>query len=160
MAEVIMKKGDIFQSPPDSALVIPVNTVGVAGAGLARQAAQKFPRWEAAYRAACERGDLKQAGDVVVHYGRGEYVFISFATKRNWRDRSDLPAVQRGTETLVHLVDYPPNLLRWNHILVVPALGCGLGGLDWKDVKPILLNALSKVESDIQIWLFEPGGKS
>lgn len=158
--EIIMKKGDFFQSPPGSALVIPVNTVGVAGAGLAQQAAHKFPGWQAAYRAACERGDLTQAGDMVVHYGRGEHVFISFATKRHWRDRSDLAGIRRGAETLARLVNYPPNLLRWNHVLAVPALGCGLGGLDWKDVKPVLLNALSKVESDIQVWLFEPGGKS
>ena len=39
--------------------------------------------------------------------------------------------------------------------IAVPALGCGLGGLEWPEVRRRIENAFAKVP-DVQVWLFEP----
>jgi O-acetyl-ADP-ribose deacetylase (regulator of RNase III) len=53
---------------------------------------------------------------------------------------------------LVALVNY----LKTNPIksLAIPALGCGNGGLDWKLVKPMIVNHLA--ELDLSVWIYEP----
>ena len=38
--------------------------------------------------------------------------------------------------------------------LAMPALGCGVGGLDWKDVEPVLQEGLSDL--DIPVELYAP----
>jgi hypothetical protein len=37
----------------------------------------------------------------------------------------------------------------------VPALGCGLGGLDWGDVQPRIMNAFAELPS-VRVLVFEP----
>ena len=37
----------------------------------------------------------------------------------------------------------------------MPALGCGHGGLDWEDVKPVIAEYLGDLEIDIEVY--EPG---
>ena len=48
------------------------------------------------------------------------------------------------------------NALEDNNInsVAIPALGCGLGGLSWGDVKPLIESAFK--DSDKQIVVFEP----
>jgi hypothetical protein len=38
----------------------------------------------------------------------------------------------------------------------IPALGCGLGGLHWDQVKPLIAENLAGL--DRTIWVFEPWG--
>jgi O-acetyl-ADP-ribose deacetylase (regulator of RNase III) len=37
--------------------------------------------------------------------------------------------------------------------LALPALGCGLGNLEWKDVGPVMCSRLSKLEIPVVIYL-------
>ncbi len=39
--------------------------------------------------------------------------------------------------------------------IAIPALGCGLGQLKWKDVKPLIEETFIKLK-DIDVILFEP----
>lgn len=39
--------------------------------------------------------------------------------------------------------------------IAIPALGSGLGGLDWQQVKPIIIDTFSSLP-DIDVWLYEP----
>lgn len=39
--------------------------------------------------------------------------------------------------------------------LAVPALGCGLGGLDWSQVRPAIEYAFLELP-EIEVYLFEP----
>ena len=41
--------------------------------------------------------------------------------------------------------------------VAVPPLGCGLGGLDWADVKPLIVEAFTEVP-DVRVLLYEPAG--
>jgi hypothetical protein len=40
--------------------------------------------------------------------------------------------------------------------IAIPALGCGLGGLDWAQVRPRIVKAFEDLP-DVQVYLFEPG---
>ena len=54
------------------------------------------------------------------------------ATKDHWRNPTRLDWVNTGLRNLRRcvLVNEP--------VIAIPALGCGLGGLDWADVKPLI----------------------
>ena len=41
--------------------------------------------------------------------------------------------------------------------IAIPALGCGLGGLDWNEVRPRIEHAFQGV-TDVRVMLFEPLG--
>lgn len=145
-----IKNGDLLKAPVE-AIVNPINTAGVMGAGLARQIRDRYPDHYAAYREACRRGEVR-IGRMFVH-DRGEgarprYI-IGFPTKEDWRAPSKIEYIQAGLDDLVRVI-------REHDIrsIAVPALGAGLGGLDWRAVRPVILRALSNVPADV--WVYEP----
>jgi O-acetyl-ADP-ribose deacetylase (regulator of RNase III) len=40
--------------------------------------------------------------------------------------------------------------------VAIPALGCGLGGLEWEDVKEKIISILSELDNNINIEIYEP----
>jgi O-acetyl-ADP-ribose deacetylase (regulator of RNase III) len=40
--------------------------------------------------------------------------------------------------------------------VAIPALGCGLGGLKWEEVKEKILSILSELDNNINIEIYEP----
>jgi O-acetyl-ADP-ribose deacetylase (regulator of RNase III) len=136
---VTTRRGDLLAAPAD-ALVNPVNTVGVMGKGLALSFKKAYPGNFRAYTDACATGRL-YPGIVLVFDtrvpGPGRYV-INVPTKRHWRNPSLLGDVQAGLDAMVDLLNRPGCPIT---SVAVPALGCGLGGLAWKQVEPLILTA-------------------
>lgn len=134
------------------ALVNPVNCVGVMGKGLALQFKQAFPANYAAYRAACGRGEVQPGRMFVTETGAqtGPQFLINFPTKRDWRSASRLDDIETGLTALVAEVE-----VRDIRSLALPALGCGLGGLDWEAVGPRIVNAFVALP-DIRVVLYVP----
>jgi O-acetyl-ADP-ribose deacetylase (regulator of RNase III) len=142
--------GDLFAASVD-ALVNPVNTVGVMGKGLARAFAQRFPDNLDAYRRACRAGEVRIGHVLVVDRAPALPRWIlNLPTKRHWRARSRLDDVRAGLVDLVRCV-------REHDItsLAIPALGCGLGALDWCDVRPLVVDACAPLTT-VRILLFPP----
>lgn len=124
---------NIFDSPAE-ALVNPVNCVGVMGTGLAHQFAKRYPKMYLEYRKACVSGELKP-GKIHVYQGPDYRYILNFPTKTHWREKSKLEYIEQGLEELENVLsDY---LI---YSVAIPALGCGLGGLDWEEVGPLLEN--------------------
>lgn len=152
---MIEKTGNILASGAD-VLVIPVNTKGVAGAGLALAAKKRFPRWFRDYAGHCQCRNLR-AGDALLH--PAEVVdmprIVSIATKDHWRDPSRLGWVARGLDTFAALMEQ----LRPESV-AVPAVGCSLGGLRWQDVRPLIVVAAERMERvGVQVFVYPPGEK-
>lgn len=137
---------NIFDDP--GIIVIPVNTVGVMGAGLAKQAKERYPLAERAYRSALRTGCLK-IGQVFPVYLPETYLLL-LSTKKHWRNPSELAYVKLG---LMSLTRY---MLRESFKrIAIPKLGCGLGGLAWTDVHEQISYAaaiLNKKGMDVAIY--------
>jgi O-acetyl-ADP-ribose deacetylase (regulator of RNase III) len=117
------------------ALVNPVNTKGVMGKGLALAFRRAFPANYETYRAACEAGEVR-LGEMLVVKDGGRLI-VNFPTKGHWRSRSRLEDIEAGLRDLRRVL-----VEREVTSVAVPALGCGLGGLDWADVQPRIEAAL------------------
>lgn len=139
--------GDIFATRAEC-LVNPVNTVGVMGKGLAAEFKTRFGHaYFAHYRNACHTKTL--AIGKVTYFDKallGDDVqarvsVVDFPTKRHWSDKSRVEDIRAGLISLVCVV-----LTREVKSIAIPALGCGLGGLDWeKDVRPMCYDAFESL---------------
>jgi O-acetyl-ADP-ribose deacetylase (regulator of RNase III) len=148
-----LKQGNILSARAD-VLVNTVNCVGVMGRGIALQFAKAFPDMLKAYESLCKQEQLKPGTVHVYDLNRFQppHYVINFPTKRHWRDKSRIEDIDAGLQALVHA-------LRRLGIrsVAVPPLGCGLGGLDWNDVRPRIEQAFASLPG-VQVLLFEPRG--
>lgn len=136
------------------ALVNTVNTVGVMGKGIALQFKKAFPENFKAYAKACEAGEMQPGRMLTVDLNRlsNPRFIINFPTKRDWKHRSRLKDIETGLPALIEEV----RRLEITSI-AVPPLGCGNGGLDWRDVRPQIESAFEAVP-EVRVLLFAPKG--
>lgn len=146
--------GDIFTAPVEC-LVNPVNTVGVMGKGLAAEFKRRFGHaYFAHYHAACRDktlaiGKVSFFDAAPLFSGAASLSIVNFPTKRHWSERSSVADIRAGLISLVCVV-----LARKLKSIAIPALGCGLGGLDWEtDVKPLCYDAFSELR-DVDVYLY------
>lgn len=123
----------------------PVNCVGVMGAGLARQFRDKYPKNYVAYSIACANKECT-IGTVFPFKENGKLI-VNFPTKNDWRFPSRIEYIEKGLPSLLAVLAY-------NNIksVAIPQLGCGLGGLNWKDVKPLILETFKDIEIELDIY--------
>lgn len=143
-------EGSIFDCKAQ-ALVNPVNCVGVAGAGLAKVFKEKFPKDHKLYVKGC-KGGLLVPGSVsisITGQKQPEYI-VSFPTKKHWKEKSELKHIELGLESLVVWAN-----LTGIKSIAIPALGCGLGGLNWNEVRVLIMRAAIKMNKP-KVYLFPP----
>jgi O-acetyl-ADP-ribose deacetylase (regulator of RNase III) len=152
MIEII--NGNLLTAPVE-ALVNTVNTEGVMGKGIALQFKQAFPAMYKAYELACKSGEVKLGKVHIFDLGGlvgGPKWIINFPTKGHWKSRSRLSDIEKGLTDLVTQVEH----LQIRSI-AVPPLGCGYGGLNWEDVRPLIEAAFAKLP-EVDVKLFPPNG--
>ena len=156
--------GNLFFSRLQT-LTIPVNLQGVMGRGLAMHTKQKFPDVYVAYQDACRSKHItatkpylymressldEELADHGSEFDTPNAVkwFLLFATKRKWRENSRLEDIEGG-------LDWVQRNFQAQRIesLAMPALGCGLGGLEWKDVGPLMCKYLHGISIPVAIYL-------
>ena len=147
------KQGNLLKENAE-ALVNTVNSVGVMGKGIALQFKQAYPENFRQYERAC-RAKIVQPGQMfTVSTGsllNPKYI-INFPTKRHWKNKSQIEDIKSGLLALVAEVK------RLGIIsIAIPPLGCGNGGLDWQEVKPLIELAFAQL-LDVQVVVFEPSG--
>lgn len=146
-----LTRGNLLETEVD-AMVNTVNCVGVMGKGIALQFKQAFPDNFKAYQTACRAGDVVP-GRMFVH-ANGNLVnpryIINFPTKRHWRGQSRLEDIHSGLKALIAEVQR-----LGIRSIAVPPLGCGLGGLDWRVVRPMIEQAFAALP-EVRVLLFEP----
>lgn len=134
------------------ALVNTVNTKGVMGKGIALQFKKAFPEVFLEYKAACNKG-LVKVGEVNIckrNSTSGPRIIINFPTKDDWRKPSKIEYIKNGLKSLVQtVIDH--------HIqsIAIPALGCGLGGLKWNEVLPLIQAAFERTPN-ISVMVYPP----
>lgn len=134
------------------ALVNTVNCVGVMGKGIALQFKQAFPANFAQYEQACHHRQMQTGKMLVVATDQlvNPRYIINFPTKRHWKGKSKLEDIKAGLTALIAEV----KRLELKSI-ALPPLGCGNGGLDWAEVKPLIEAAFEDLP-EVKVLLFEP----
>ncbi len=144
-------EGNVLASKAD-ALVNTVNTVGVMGKGIALMFKEAFPENYEAYRDACESGEVQVGRMFVTEPLRlgGPKWIINFPTKKHWRQPSQLAWIKEGLNDLRRIVQE-----LGIKSIALPPLGSGNGGLNWKDVRPLIAAELALLD-DVEVIVFEP----
>ena len=75
---------------------------------------------------------------------------INFPTKRHFRSKSRLEDIEATLPALAEAVRS-----RSITSIAVPALGAGLGGLAWSEVRPLVVGTFESM-ADVEVLLFEP----
>lgn len=97
----------------------------VFGQGCARQAKERFPDLPRRLGTL-----LSQQGNHAAYLGDG---IVSFPVEHSPFETPDPRLIARSARELVTLAD----TMGWQTV-VVPRPGCGGGGLEWQDIKPVL----------------------
>ena len=134
------------------ALVNTVNTVGAMGKGIALMFREQFPENFEAYKDACKRKEIVLGRMFVTESPElnGPRWIINFPTKAHWRFPSKLEWIQSGLADLRRVI-VEKNI----RSIALPPLGSGNGGLDWRDVRPLIEAALSDL-TGVDALVYEP----
>ena len=144
-------QGNLLEAPVEAA-VNTVNTIGVMGKGIALMFKEAFPDNFRRYEQACKRKEIR-VGQMFVTENLaidGPRWIINFPTKQHWRQPTKLKWVIDGLQDLRRIIEQ--NGIR---SVAVPPLGCGNGGLDWGDVRPEIVRALSALKN-VEVLVYEP----
>lgn len=157
-------QGDMFFSRMHT-LTVSVNCVGIMGKGLASRAKYQFPDLYVLYQDLCRKRKL-QMGKPYLYKRESSLDYqladepstlsnanlqtwlLLFPTKHHWRERADMNGIEKGLQWLQD--NYTNEGVK---SLSVPALGCGLGRLDWREVGPLLCKYLSTLDIPVRIYL-------
>lgn len=138
-------KGNIFESPAQ-VITNTVNTVGVMGKGIALEYKKRYPKMFEEYKKLCKAGTFKP-GNLALWKDEDKWILL-FPTKEDWRKPSKLEYIENG------LKKFLKNWDKYNiDSIAFPKLGCGNGGLNWNEVKPLMEKYLRKLPINIYIYV-------
>lgn len=140
---LIYRRTSILESPAQT-LVNTVNCVGIMGKGLAHAFKEREPNMFKAYKRICDQHAL-EPGKLWLWRGDDSWV-LNFPTKIHWRNPSKIEWIEQGLEKFVSAYES-----QGITEISFPQLGCGNGGLDWEEVRPVMEHYLSKVSIPVYI---------
>lgn len=135
---LIYRRTSILESTAQT-LVNTVNCVGVMGKGLAKEFKERDPQMFKTYKRICDE-KLLSPGKLWLWKSAAQWV-LNFPTKDHWRNPSRIEWIEAGLEKFAN--GYAELGIRE---ISFPRLGCGNGGLNWMDVKPIMERHLSPLK--------------
>jgi O-acetyl-ADP-ribose deacetylase (regulator of RNase III) len=151
---IAFRQGNLLEADVE-AVVNTVNTVGVMGRGIALMFKERFPENYRTYQAACKAREVR-TGQMFVTASdelQGPRWIINFPTKEHWKAPTRIEWVKSGLADLVRVIQE-----KGIRSIALPPLGCGNGGLQWSDVRPLIVSALSRLEG-VEVVVYEPTEK-
>ncbi|MDM8535289.1 macro domain-containing protein [Desulfobacterales bacterium HSG17] len=146
-------RGNLLEADAE-AIVNTVNCIGYMGKGIALQFKKAFPDNFKAYQKACRIKEVRPGRMFIFKTDslvNPKYI-INFPTKRHWRGKSKIEDIKDGLNSLSkQVIDLKIKTI------AIPPLGCGLGGLDWQEVRLMIENDFSII-MDVRVFLYEPLG--
>lgn len=140
------------------AIVNPCNVLGVAGAGLSAIFKKEYPDNHKEYCQACKDGALVRG---VVHYTvnpeRDYPIIFNFPSKPDYKVNSTLSDIY---DAMMNFLDKIEHCIQYYGLkaICIPALGSGLGGLNFNAVLQILIAHFNtyKFSSDLDVYICNP----
>lgn len=144
-----IKEQDILKANTE-VIVSSVTTAGAMAEGLSAQVAKAYPDVEAEYKAALAQGSLDIGKVWAVQPQGAPYIVVLFPTSTEASRKSDLDYIRRGLVTLKEVV----KAHGWKS-LAMPKLGTAVGGLEWDEVKKLIVNTFIDDLSDVELQIYE-----
>ena len=143
---MIEKTGDLFTTS-NTFLAHGVNTAGVMGAGIAKSFAARFPKMVPTYRKMCQDG-LLTPGRVFTYVDPESGVTVYNAATQ------DLPGRHASLGWVVDAMCTvaAESVTAGHRTVSVPRIGCGIGGLDWDNVRMVLSLIEQEYEIEFEVW--------
>jgi O-acetyl-ADP-ribose deacetylase (regulator of RNase III)/uncharacterized protein YwgA len=145
--------GDLLTYPAE-AIINTINCVGVMGKGIALQFKHKYPENFKSYVKECKAGNVTTGKMLVYDCGmlsENPRYIINFPTKQHWRNNSKIEYITSGLDDLIKVIEQYKI-----KSIAIPQLGCGNGGLEWDEVRQIIIEKLSCLDIDINIFAPTP----
>ncbi len=98
----------------------------------------------------CKTGFFNPGDVFDYNYGNGH--IYNLGTQVSWKTKAQLEYVENSVERMLELAALD-NVTK----IALPAIGAGLGGLNWNDVKEIL-NRVSANYPNIELYVVEAYG--
>jgi O-acetyl-ADP-ribose deacetylase (regulator of RNase III) len=147
---ITFKTGDIFTSDAEY-LVNPTNFQGPMAGGLARAFAVRFHGIEREYCRICKSPKFApkiQSHDyMAIWRGLNNQRVVCFPTM-DLGSQADLGRVKIGLAKLAtYMAKQAPASI------AIPKIGCGIGGLDWQDVRAEIVKAFDNIDGlTVEVW--------
>lgn len=136
-------EGTVFNTNSE-AIVNTVNCDGFMGAGLALEFALRYPKMLEDYEQKCQNKQIKVG--VLDTFREDNTLLINFPTKNSFKYPSQIKWVEDGLKYFVQ------NYEAYNiKTVAFPKLGCSNGGLDWNEVKNLMVSYLSDIDITVYI---------
>lgn len=123
-----IKEGDIFAIPGVYNYAHGCNCAGAMGKGIALQFKNKFPLMYKKYKLLCQKKEFTP-GDVYDYSYESGHVY-NLATQESWRSKAKMEYIKSSLIKMMQLA-----IQNQTKTIALPAIGAGLGGLKWNDIK-------------------------
>jgi len=127
----------------DSVIVHGANTGGRMGAGFARELRERYPDNYRVYHLFCN-SNKAVLGELFVHWDKNPIINLF---SQHIYQIARLDKIEEGLQRTLALS------IKFNFTeLLSPAIGCGIGGLDWKDVLFLYKNIFEKSHIKMTVY--------
>lgn len=145
---MITRTGDLFTTKL-KAIGHGVNLEGVMGAGVAKIVREQFPEAYEHYKYACDHRVLFPGAAQMVNtesgYGK---IIVNMGTQLEPGPHAELRLIKLAAANAAESLQW----YRGIEGMAIPKIGCGIGGLDWHDVLPLLLDVEDEYEFEFEVW--------
>lgn len=151
---IVVRRGNIFNSECEY-LVNPTNSIGIMGAGLAKQFATQYPTVCNEYNIWSKRENSR---NVLLFnhlkllpvriYNTEDKKIVMFTTKVHWRNNSHVDYI---TKSFLSLKEQ----LKGDESIALPYVGAGLGGLSKEEVEKIIFEMMKDHDGKVELWGYD-----
>ena len=149
--KIIECKGSLFSSSSEL-LCHGVNCKGIMGAGIAAQMKLRYPEMYKIYRQRCFASPRPEPGEIQICADKHSKKFIgNLFTQKELGACARVEYVEQCIDELIKANEGGDCPGLYLESVAFPRIGCGIGGLEWEEVKPVL-HKLTKFFKKVEVW--------
>ena len=142
-----IQEGDLFRIPQLRNYAHGCNCAGAMGRGIALQFKHKFPQMYEQYKALCKTNKYV-VGDVF-KYSYKDGVIYNLGTQKTWWEKAELEYIEKSLCKMMQMAENDKVTE-----IAMPAIGAGLGGGNWNEIKQVINNAAS-TQPSVDLYVIE-----